>query len=265
MLLGVSPLAFPQLPPLYLPWQDPACLSFVYAGQAGQTIVSSRTTVLPNLKNPAQTYTVPATFQGPTIDTSIGGQPTWVADATLTTTVDNNSIALPNVATLSSSTTVIGVWALLRGDASASGFSTLIGLGSTNYPGIILESGGAGISLSVGGIKRTVTSGAGYTQGTAKRVIALLSGNDANDFIKWGSVSSGAGGTSTQAADTGGALFARGNNGETSRGAIGVCGMFAVSAASSAARLTAANALFARWDAWAAGYYGATPWAALVS
>jgi hypothetical protein len=258
MILGLS-FGFATAASLYTPWTDPVCLSFVYAGQA-QTVVSTRTTVVPNLLNPGQTFTVPS-GQGPTLDTSIGGKPTWVADATLTTRLTNANIPIPAINNTGSS---LFSWSVGRFDASSTGGNTIVAAGTDFQPSIFAQYSSAGISAMIGGISRTVTSGAGYVQGTAKRMIGYHSGTDVADYMLWGSISSGAGGTSTTAAQSGASMFCRRDGTEPSQGAIGAYGLFTATGANAAARVADAAATIAKIDAWAAAYYGGA-WAALIS
>jgi hypothetical protein len=269
MILGVTPLGILSAPPKFVPWRDAACIAFFLASAAQTTTPASgspsltRATTVPSLRNPAQTLVVPASFQGPKIDTSIGGKATWVAD-TLLTTLQNQSVVIPAINATGAS---VFEWFVGRFDASTTGFNTLTCIGSANDPGVSAGFGGSNIKSTVGGVARTITSGAGYVQGTAKRIVVYRSGADVADYIQWGSLNSGAGGTSSTTADVGLALFNRGNTSAPAVGAIGVYGLFTATGANAAARTAAAAALVAKLDAWAAtaAVYGSTAWAALVS
>lgn len=267
MLLGISPLALHDKPPQFLPWKDAACLAFFWAAATQTRVAGSgspsatRTTVVPSLRNPVDTLTVPVSFQGPKLDTSIGSQPTWVAD-TLLTTLGNATVAIPAINATGAS---VFEWFIGRFDASASGFNTLLCLGSGSDPAITAVGASAGISAQIGGIKRTVASGAGYADGTAKRIIAYRSGTDVLDYLQWGSVSSGTGGTSTTLPITGVTFFNRGNNSAPSVGALSAYGLFTATGANAAARTLAATDKIAKLDAWALGVYGSTAWSALIS
>ena len=250
----------------FTPWTDPSCLAFIYAGQAGQTTAVGgapsvlRTTIIPNLVTPAQTFTIPATFQGAAGDTSIGGMATWVAD-TLLTTLSNATIAIPAINATGAS---VFIWEVARCDASPTGFEQLSCIGSGNDPGIRAQFSGAGVSSVIAGFTRTVTSGAGYTQGVAKRIVAYFSGADNVDYIQWGSVSSGAGATATSGASSGAAIFNRTTTTAPSTGGKGAWGVFTATGANAAARTAAAASLVAQIDSWAATYYGGA-WGALAS
>ncbi len=192
MLLGVSPLGITQRPPVFKPWLDSRCIALwdFSLGTVGSTvintIVANRITVARSLKNASDTLvlatdgTVPAT-QGALINAAtIGGKVAARFDA-VTTAYQNTTITVPTI----NGTQAQFWYALVRGNASASGSNTIFssGHGSFQQPWTQLGFLGAGITGVGTGSTNTVTTG--YTQGTAKRMVQSMKGV-AGDYMQWG-------------------------------------------------------------------------------
>lgn len=247
MILGLNPLAMGIRPLPFKPWQSARCLGLFDASYSGNTITSSRTTVAVSLANPSVQLTVPSTYAGPTMDTSIGGRSTWLSDGS-TVILRSTSFSFPAI----SSSNHVFAYMIMKGIASPSGSNVVWAGGATFNPSLVLGySGGGLISFNSAGI--TLTSG--YTQGTPKRMVQSFTGTTGTDALQWGS-SIVTGSTSTSAAGSGLTLFTRGNNTEFSTCGVAIYGLFTGDPST--------GGLLTLLDSYYASAYGAS-WAALVS
>ncbi|HYQ47142.1 MAG TPA: hypothetical protein VER11_34465 [Polyangiaceae bacterium] len=249
MILGLNTLAIGTKPPSFKPWTSPNCLGWWDAVLSAQTLSGSEVLTAASLRNPADVLARNTT--GPALTAaSVGGRAAWVGDGTAKTLIQT-SFAFPAIS--NSPLSVVFVYWVGKGIASATGFNTIWSAGSGTTPRCLLGFSGAGITCT-NGVALTVTTG--YTQGTPKRAVSLFS-NQSTDRMQWGAATT-TGASGASAAQSGFSILSRNAAASTFANAAWSCG--GVFTAPSA---TAADQLIAKLDAYCSTLF--TGWAGFVS